>query len=189
MNPVTLNEPPLLQGIAVASSQATRVTGSAVKAPLFCEIWAVIELDAIPLTASATVKCIVTGGETESPFSGLALNRNGIDGTSISPPPTRAAATIVTSVGALSKLGAAGRVGSQASPIPGGVVAHVLVVPAGAGANEVAKPASVNWPSPSGRPSSTKRRWPLDGSTGTVCGSTARQHRDPSEPSKVMRTV
>ena len=144
MNPVTLKEPLVLHGVAVASSQATSVRGSRTKTPLFCEICAVIELAAIPLTASATVKWIVTGGETESPLSGLALNRNGIDGTTISPPPTRAAATMVTSTGALSKLGAAGRVGSQAPPTPGGVVAHVFVVPAGAGANDVAKPARVN---------------------------------------------
>ncbi len=64
-----------------------------------------------------------------------------------------------------------------------------MVVPAGAGAKLPAKPASVNWPGPSASPSNTNRRCPVEGSTGTRAGSTARQQRDPLVPAKVIRTV
>ncbi len=100
--PLTLKAPLVLHGAAVASSHALSVSGSGAGAPLFWATSAAIELPSMPFTASATVNRITTGGEAVSPVSGLALKRNGIDCTSISPPPLRNPATMATSAGGLS---------------------------------------------------------------------------------------
>jgi hypothetical protein len=148
-NPVTLNAAPALHGADVASSHGVSVTGTDAAGPLFRLTSNDTESGSMPLTASATLKVMVTGSATLAPGPGLSNARNGLESTSMSPPPARLPARMVTGVEALSKLGAAGVVVSHAAPTPGGLVGQISVMPGGAGAKLVAKPAIENVPGPS----------------------------------------
>jgi len=95
---------------------------------------------------------------------------------------------IVTGSAPLSKLGDAGWDGSQGWPTPAGMVAQRSVIPAGAGAKVVAKPANMKVPGPLGKSSSNTERFPVE-SGGTVSGLIATQQLDPFCASKTSRTV
>jgi hypothetical protein len=77
----------------------------------------------------------------------------------------------------------------HAAPVPGGSVEQVPLIPGGRGTSSVGKPPIVKFAGPLGRLVSTRRRWPLTGSTGRLRGSTPRQQLDPASEAKATRTV